>query len=499
MVLGSLFIGVIYFLPWRFQVNDDVIMMWLVSGSYTGTPESYAVFIHPLLSALLSNLYQLNLQIQWYALYTFCTLWISFLMGIKSIASSKLSQSFQSTLKVAILAITIHFCIFPQFTLLAGWAAINGLLFILLNQSNSWKNQLPGFLLFFLSAFIRVEASGLILLGILVFNIPLFSKKLIPLWTICCLLILISVGSQKIWEANSDYREYLEFNRTRALVFDHPVFFQKYKNDETEKDSPWYFFSQQIIDRESHSIQEIEDYAKELNKEYWQKKYVFESFYRLFEIGKYELFKTFISGILVLLFLLSAREKKIQVLTFCSWMTFFLIFNHFFHLKGRVVILFFLPLFYPIISNKSRWFSIKFSKFLTYLLMIALSFHFSNFLFEAKKRRNLLLQYEALTRSSTISSIKLENFPLEYFTQYFQPNQTVPFILDGWLTDSPFQLKARQKMGIIDLQTLDHYLLIGIQERGKFVYSDYIKSLGGPSTLVRMEKTEDLILFEYKK
>ncbi|MFT4855343.1 MAG: hypothetical protein ACI942_000713, partial [Planctomycetota bacterium] len=78
-ILGLLAMIVIWFLPWRFQTNDDELMMWLVSGAYTGTPESYAVFIHPLLSWIFSKLYTLFPEIRWYPLTWFLVMYLGYL------------------------------------------------------------------------------------------------------------------------------------------------------------------------------------------------------------------------------------------------------------------------------------------------------------------------------------------------------------------------------------------------------------------------------------
>ncbi|MEP1087428.1 MAG: hypothetical protein ABJH01_12185, partial [Algoriphagus sp.] len=78
-VLGLFALVLIWFLPWRFQTNDDELMMWLVSGAYTGTPESYAVFIHPILSWIFSELYTALPDVPWYPLTWFGVLYLSYL------------------------------------------------------------------------------------------------------------------------------------------------------------------------------------------------------------------------------------------------------------------------------------------------------------------------------------------------------------------------------------------------------------------------------------
>lgn len=49
--------------PFIFETNDDTRMMMLVSGTFSGAPGDYAVFIHPLLSLFLSKLYALNAEL----------------------------------------------------------------------------------------------------------------------------------------------------------------------------------------------------------------------------------------------------------------------------------------------------------------------------------------------------------------------------------------------------------------------------------------------------
>ena len=77
--IGAVALSIVALLPWRFQVNDDVIMMWLVSGAYTGTPEPYAVFIHPVLSWVFSKLYIGFPLFPWYESVWFLGIYFSFI------------------------------------------------------------------------------------------------------------------------------------------------------------------------------------------------------------------------------------------------------------------------------------------------------------------------------------------------------------------------------------------------------------------------------------
>ena len=54
------------FLPFRFEENDDVIMLLLASGNYTGNFESNLIFINPIYGGLVAFLYKSIKGIEWY-------------------------------------------------------------------------------------------------------------------------------------------------------------------------------------------------------------------------------------------------------------------------------------------------------------------------------------------------------------------------------------------------------------------------------------------------
>ncbi|MGB0165887.1 MAG: hypothetical protein ACPF8V_03430, partial [Luteibaculum sp.] len=61
LFLACYFLGII-----RFEQNDDVMMLLLASGAYTGEPEYRLVFMNPMLGHLLNALYQGKESIEWY-------------------------------------------------------------------------------------------------------------------------------------------------------------------------------------------------------------------------------------------------------------------------------------------------------------------------------------------------------------------------------------------------------------------------------------------------
>ena len=51
------FAAILLFLPIRFEENDDIVMLLLASGNYTGELESTLIFIHPIYGVFLNILY----------------------------------------------------------------------------------------------------------------------------------------------------------------------------------------------------------------------------------------------------------------------------------------------------------------------------------------------------------------------------------------------------------------------------------------------------------
>lgn len=495
-ILGLTLIILIYILPWRFQVNDDVIMMWLISGAYTGTPEDFVFFIHPYFSTILSHLYQLTDSIQWYQISIFGLLASSYIVGVKTIKSLYQSNSSHVWYSIHLL-ITLHFCIFPQFTLVAGWAFLQGLLAIHFIQSvkiNKWKTLSTLLLIF--GALIRIEACLLILIGYVIFNPILISRTHWKEVVFPILLLSASFLSQKHYEKNSEFEVFLKFNRARHHVIDHPVFYQKASNDEIDHHSKWYYFSNWLMEDTPIETPELRTFKIQLDKEYFTLSHITASINRLNRSLLLDFFKSFLIGVLITIFLYSYKNDKRAILIFICWIIFFLSFNHFYIIRGRVIFLFFLPMLYPLYFKKSNfqhhgyWGSV--------ILLLFFSIHFTNFMLEAKKRSHIILQYENLTQNLEQAPIKLEGMPLEYFSTYFNRKEKVPFILDGWLAKSTYQKSAFHRLGFLNQMNLFHFYFIGIKETSPFIYPDYLKFLGNEVTLIQKLESEDLVLYEFK-
>lgn len=499
IISGLLAMFIVFLLPWRFQVNDDVIMMWLVSGSFTGEPENYAVFIHPILSYGLSAIYRFEPSIHWYGIFQYFLIFTSFATCTFLIQNNGNLGQGKVLYQVLLFLLSIHLCFFPQFTLVAGWSAFSALL--LAKQYPTSKRTLVfSVALLFCSGILRAEASALIWLGFAWFMLADFQKsKILPL-AIFLGFLLTLIGTKILWENQSDYQEYLEFNKARHRVIDHPVFYQNKLEMVYTTDPIWKHFSNWFIQESPPTKSDLNQHYKELNSQYFSVNHLLLSLNRLMVVHLMELFKSFLAFSFILLYWIHFRRNKKMLLLALVWIFFFLVFNHFNHIRGRVVFLFYLPLLIPIL-DKSLYVKNKLT-FGLILSVLGLFFciHIFNFTKDSQLRKSYLSQYESLlAKKPSLSPIYLEGFPLEYFSKYYDGTESIPFFIEGWIAKSPFQTKAYRRLGFEKLGEFDRYYLLGVKEKTPFDFPYYMNSIGKEYSLIDSLKTSDLVLFEFSR
>lgn len=495
--IGLMGILIIYFLPWRYQVNDDIILDWLLSGVYTGTPEAYVIFIHPLWSGFLAFLFKNFNTTPWYSIQHFLVLGGSCYLGIQSIEFQS-DQWKQRLLATLVLSISWHISLMPQFTLVSGWAAASAIMYLGFGSKKPWETRFA-WLLFAIAAMIRLESAGLIALGFGVVTFGL-SRGMVKIkqFTAFGLIILGLALSQKIWENQSEFKAFLKFNQARAKVLDHPVFYEDWLDGKFNYDSKWSSFSNWFIEKSGISLEDLSEKSKELNARQLSLSEVNRSFSRLIRIQKEEAFKGVISAILLILFALNYRSFTLKTwLAIGVWIIFLLIFNHFFHVKGRVLFLFFLPILTPFFLILKSSNQIRGATLFTVILPFLFAYHLINFAREAKERSGLLVQFKTLMNDS-MTVTKLEGFPLEYFSKANLTQGNTHLLLDGWVARSPYQMRALDRLGYQDFSDIQEYNLLGIKKFAPFYFPDYMNSFGNHYELIETKETEDLILYQFK-
>ena len=122
----------ILFLPIRFEENDDVVMLLLASGNYTGSFESNLVFINPMYGSLVSMLYRFTTEVEWYSvLFVFFHL-VSFSVIIHYLFSLKIKYKLKGSLVILLSVIELNLVMYLQFTTVSILLTIAGVILLIL-------------------------------------------------------------------------------------------------------------------------------------------------------------------------------------------------------------------------------------------------------------------------------------------------------------------------------------------------------------------------------
>jgi hypothetical protein len=250
-ILGALALIMIAFLPWRFQVNDDELMMWLVSGAYTGKPETYAVFIHPILSFALAKLYSLCPQIPWYPVFWFALAYFAYFTLLQVIEREFVAKRMKIVFFLFAFAILIHFSFFLQFSIIASLCVCAGLANRISKKklhNHSGNYWMLSDILIIVGFLIRTEVAILILAASFLYFLILSHQKAWMLATLYPLIfVLLFQGITFLWPKSEPLQDFIEHNQLRSQVFDHP-FLQLEKDRFINSEPELYYFSNGLID-----------------------------------------------------------------------------------------------------------------------------------------------------------------------------------------------------------------------------------------------------------
>ncbi|WP_026944788.1 hypothetical protein [Algoriphagus marincola] len=494
-------LAMIWFLPWRFQTNDDVMMMWLVSGAYTGEPEPYAVFIHPWLSWLFSTIYSFFPEINWYGLTWFAVNFLSAFLLLKKVWISTFPKIQKHFWSLFIGLISFHFAFFPQFTLIAGFAALAGLMVI-------WDSSLPrfrlwAFLALFMGLSIRWESVALISLGwgwaALVFLQVKDGFSISRGLLLISFAVFLAIG-KLAYEESFVSPDYLDFNQARSKVLDHPVFVQQSQEGAIPDSSDWFLVSRWMFEELPLNSQDFMNKKQELDLQFWTWEAVKDGLIRIQRVQLTELFKSMLILILLGSFLVSQISWRRKIIFLGGWLAFYLLFNHFNLLLGRVNLLFFLVLLFPffyssLVKRSSRWIYA-----LITLLCLFLGIHFFNFWKEAKGRQQVDQEFFSLLEErKSDAPVFLEGIMEYLFLEEFSQSQPIPFLSYGWISRSPMQEKAYELRSFAGQSELKEFYLLAFQSPEPLVFPDYMNRISPGFTLQSELKSESLVLLHFIK
>ena len=436
-ILGLLAMIVIWFLPWRFQTNDDELMMWLVSGAYTGTPESYAVFIHPLLSWVFSKLYTLFPEIRWYPLSWFGVMYLGYLVFLDFVWKKNSRHLSLHIWTLFLFAFLIHFSFFLQFSIVSAFAVGAGICARILRW-NSSKFLLTFFITDILILFgflIRVEVPFLILTGLLVLNLILGQRRIFRATLILLPLLIIFFGLTQLGTHQMGLGEFQKLNKLRSQVFDHPIL-QLRKDDFKEPDPSLYHFANGLIDyqKDDLTIKKLSLWKEKLDSvqlELYHPTWLGKSFWNDLED------EWFLIGLMfTFLFFTIFLFRWKAIFLFSSLFLIALILSPFFLLKVQVYAILFLTFFSAnfLIPKNNYRVNLKLLFPIALLLIFGILNHFKSF-FESKAN---LISSEILNEK--LLELQQQGFERIYLIgsgeilRDYRFEKKLPFKILGWYT-----------------------------------------------------------------
>ncbi len=493
-----------WFLPWRFQKNDDLMMLWLVSGNYTGVPEYFAVFLHPVLSGLFSLLFSWVSGFNWYAAIWFVLNGLSFWQINTVIEKAQLDRGVKLLLRTAFLILTIHFSLSLQFTQVAGYTAFAGFLGLLATKSSKTAHLgLPLFLLT-CSLLIRWEAFVLISLGLGWYYLWFDQKEVKNLLQsrkihLLLLITALTIGSQKAHEYYSEYAEFMRFNRIRAAVIDHPVFRDEIWNYEIQPGTKLFYFSSWIFDENGFSNDELIAQKSLLDRQIFSSTHVLRTLYRTFFYLKIEKIKLLLILIFSGLYFGLVPPSKKKHAFYGLWLVLFLIANVFLVLQTRVNFFFFLILLFPVFFqiNTHRK---KVPPTFTLLILGLGLIHFGHFLIQEFKFQKLEKELLALMDDQGGHQlIYLEELPLERFKFLYLTNPLENLLVLGWIARSPFQEKFYRQKQLSDLKSVQSPAVVKFRGASDNLLRDYLESVSaGQVKVIKTDSTQNFTKTTYQ-
>jgi hypothetical protein len=228
LVVNALVITcVICFLPVRFEENDDICMLLISSGGYSGTPDAHLVFINYVYGLSLKLLYELWKGVEWYTL-SFVVLHVLSITVILFSVIKDVERRVVQVLFVAVFySIELQILLHLQFTTTAAVVCLAG---ISLLQEQQFSRRVLGVLLCVIGSLLRLEIS----LIVLFISFPLVIREIlehktfripVPLvyWGIAVALIgTLEVVDQASYGEEDGWKAYVEYNKVRGQINDNP-------------------------------------------------------------------------------------------------------------------------------------------------------------------------------------------------------------------------------------------------------------------------------------
>lgn len=215
-------------MPVNYNVNDDVDLEYILSGSYTGTPDGHAIYIQALLSYPLSWLYHLFPGWNWYGILLYSLQWLGLALilerineGVAGVGKHFLVSG--NVLLVFFIAIWENY-VSLTYTMTAG-ILLAAVMFWYAAGDNSLYVQAVTAFLVLVGVSLRIQFLPVVLVpGIICWALKLYKEGIQKAWQLPLMVIsglLVMAVCQYLAYGSQEWKDFLEFNEARTEVYDY--------------------------------------------------------------------------------------------------------------------------------------------------------------------------------------------------------------------------------------------------------------------------------------
>ena len=252
MLSAILFLFIYKFIPIVYSTNDDRMISEIISGQFTGTPESYAIQMTYGFTWLLSKLYLLTRSLNWYAIALIFMQILSF--GAVLYRLQSFAKDWKKKLLVVVTAMAVFVAVWLKayvqmtYTTTAAFVGLAAIFWYAASKTH-WKNILMVGLLANLAFSVRPNVFYMLLPATgLVYLWKLIGKKELDRLTIAGPFAILAVTAALFFVNTSayqqeDWKEFMEFFQDRTDIYDfydlelyeeHPELYEPYGIDQIE-------------------------------------------------------------------------------------------------------------------------------------------------------------------------------------------------------------------------------------------------------------------------
>lgn len=220
-----LFAAVYSLVPIRFVENDDLVMMALASGRYSGEPSPTLVFVNQHLGVLLSSAYRIHDGVEWYVVCQLLVLSFSAAAPLAVLVERFRAGETNSIVPFALLLAALASCVVGmQFTTTASVALSVGVWTILTSPRGAHLTM--GSMLVLAGMLLRFEAAALALIVlaplicIWVIIAPLSRYRLISLGVVLAVGFGLHLSGKR--DFSTQYPEYAEYIQLGGQIGENP-------------------------------------------------------------------------------------------------------------------------------------------------------------------------------------------------------------------------------------------------------------------------------------